>query len=677
MVRRIHRSCCLTLAVVALATVDAWCDTPSGSGVRGADSTAKEERAAVPPNGGTTRPRLYASNARAGVLDVLDWRENDTPTLRKRVEFGPNAVIRNVVVSPRGFVAVGLSGASDANGRLVLLDEDGGLRRSIALPHAPERLLTSEDGRVIVAVHAPSDSEVGDRLIHRFSVVEGERSAGAVTIVTALRAPALSGRVQSSETDVRELTEEEVLALEDGARFAVLLPKQRVRVVVERASLRVLAVEHFDPVSQFGSAHYEVERLPAIGQTAAGQTVHLGGFSGLYYAGRAANGNLSFITHTDRGPNGEMMDQGRPFLLPRFNPRLVWLELDPKSSRAQVVRQLPLTQADGSPLLGLPNVYSFESFATSMDEVPVDLRGELLPRQPLGADFEGMAVAHDGSFWLADEYRPSLYHFDQRGRLLQRVVPIGSHAAAGLIPPAPGETGPLGVEALPSVLLHRRQNRGFEAVAFQSGKVYAMVQSPMRHPATLSDEMVRRMRNVRLIELDPVRLTTRQFIYVMDHPARASAEDSPADKIGDMTALPGGGFLVIERDDDARPEDVASNIHKKVYFFRIDSATEISNEDNSSSGQSLDQLSVGALLKRGIKPIEKRLYVDLVAAGYHNVQKVEGLAWIDEDTIAVVNDNDFGVGRISIEGSTGRFTLLPDYRPEPVMLGVISRKRGK
>jgi 2',3'-cyclic-nucleotide 2'-phosphodiesterase/3'-nucleotidase/5'-nucleotidase len=82
-------------------------------------------------------------------------------------------------------------------------------------------------------------------------------------------------------------------------------------------------------------------------------------------------------------------------------------------------------------------------------------------------------------------------------------------------------------------------------------------------------------------------------------------------------------------------------------------------------------------LKRGIKPIEKRLYVDLVAAGYHNVQKVEGLAWIDEDTIAVVNDNDFGVGRISIEGSTGRFTLLPDYRPEPVMLGVISRKRGK
>lgn len=650
MVRRIHRPRCLALAVVALTTVDAWCDTSAARGVR-----------------------LYASNAAAGMLDVVDWRGELEPTLRKRVEFGADREIRDVAVSRHGWVVVALREKRDVHGRIVVFDAAGQPRGSIAVPRAPERLLTSEDGRVVVVEHSPSDSEAATG-VGRFSVVDwGE--VGVVTVELS-RFPALRGRISSSEdAEPKELTSHDFLALEDGSSVAVLLRAQGVRVVVESTSLSVRAVQPLggDSGSGFSTTHYEVKQLPAIGNTVAGQMIRLGGFSGLHYAGKTPNGKLRFITHTDRGPNGEMREHGRPFLLPRFNPRLVWLELDPRTRHVRVVKQLLLTQADGSPLLGLPNVYSPSSPATSADEVPVSLLGKVLPQDPLGADFEGMAVADDGSFWLADEYRPSLYHFDVGGRLLERVVPIGSHAAAGLTPPAPGETGPLGVEALPSVLAHRRQNRGFEAVSFQSGKVYAMVQSPLRYPATMSDEEVSRMRNVRLIELDPVRRTSRQFIYVMDHPERKSPEDSPADKIGDMTALPGGGFLVVERDDDSQAADLPSTIHKKVYFFGVDSATDVSTKDRLYSGKSLDQLSVGELLKLGIKPIEKRLHVDLAAAGYRRVQKVEGLAWIDEGTIAVLNDNDFGVGRISIDGSTGKFSLLPDYEPEPVLLGVVSR----
>lgn len=684
MLRRIHRPRWFPLAVVTFTAVDAWCDTASprsDSGARDADHVFHGERAAVPSNGGTLRlqgrRRLWASNAMAGVLDVLEWSDGLKPTLRKRVEFGRDALIEDVVVSPHGLAVVVLRGKREMNGRIVVLDNDGQPRRSISLPRVPERLLLSEDGRTIVAVHSTSDAAGREPTCH-FSLVDWANGGGESDVVTVelTRNPSLRGHVFSSANDgPTALTSEDMLATADGARVAVVFPSHGVRVIVESERLVVDAVQPLGgaPASRFSATHYEVRQLPPIGTTVAGQVVRLGGFSGLYYAGKTPNGKLRFITHTDRGPNGEMMERGRPFLLPRFNPRLVWLELDPQTSRIQIVEQLPLTHADGSPLLGIPNVYGTANAASQTDEVPVNLLGGVIPREPLGGDFEGLTVADDGSFWLADEYRPSLYHFDRQGRLLQRMVPIGSHAAARLTPPAPGETGPLGVEVLPSVLAHRRQNRGFEAITFHSGKVYAMVQSPLRHPATLSDEEMGRTRNVRLIELDPVRLTTRQFLYVMDNRETRSGEDSPADKIGDMATVPGGGFLVIERDDDSRPADPASTIHKRVYSFTIDSATEISSKDQMYSGRSLEQLSVGELLKLGIKPIEKQLHVDLVAAGYDRVQKVEGLTWIDEDTIAVLNDNDFGVGRISIDGNTGKFTLVPDYKPEPVILGVISR----
>ncbi len=57
-----------------------------------------------------------------------------------------------------------------------------------------------------------------------------------------------------------------------------------------------------------------------------------------------------------------------------------------------------------------------------------------------------------------------------------------------------------------------------------------------------------------------------------------------------------------------------------------------------------------------IHPIEKILHVDLNEAGYNQVQKVEGLTLIDPQTLAVLNDNDFGVANI-IVNPDGTFTV--------------------
>jgi hypothetical protein len=81
------------------------------------------------------------------------------------------------------------------------------------------------------------------------------------------------------------------------------------------------------------------------------------------------------------------------------------------------------------------------------------------------------------------------------------------------------------------------------------------VQRPIRNPATLSNSTLNGLKNIRVVEFDPAQQATRQFLYVMDNPTSTGADDTRADKICDADALPGDGFLVIERDDDATPED--------------------------------------------------------------------------------------------------------------------------
>jgi hypothetical protein len=160
----------------------------------------------------------------------------------------------------------------------------------------------------------------------------------------------------------------------------------------------------------------------------------------------------------------------------------------------------------------------------------------------------------------------------------------------------------------------------------------------------------------------------------MDNPASVSAADTRADKIGDAAAAPNGGFLVLERDDDALPEDPIETITKKVYAFTLAGATDISALGSFDVGgvmKTVDQMTVAELAAAGIAPVSKTLHVDLAEAGYASVEKVEGLALLDSGRLALVNDNDFGVAQIVIDNTTGRFTLAPGYQPEAVTLGIV------
>ena len=211
----------------------------------------------------------------------------------------------------------------------------------------------------------------------------------------------------------------------------------------------------------------------------------------------------------------------RPFLLPQFSPRLVRFTLDPATGKFDLKQQIILRRYRRPPLTGLPNIaVSADPSPPYNDEVPIDLFGNVLALDPLGGDLEGVVVDEDGSFWLCDEYRPAIYHFTPEGKLIERYIPIGTHAAAGLPCPrrccrrARHRSVARRAGAAPAEPRH-----GSHRV--RDGKIYAFVQSPSRNPATLANGALNAMKNVRLVEFDPATLATRQFLYIMDNPAAA------------------------------------------------------------------------------------------------------------------------------------------------------------
>lgn len=397
-------------------------------------------------------------------------------------------------------------------------------------------------------------------------------------------------------------------------------------------------------------------RFPAlreVGTSAAGQSVRLGGFSGLWYEGKdAASGRLRFVTHTDRGPNADSVDldgdgeKDRPFVLPGFQPRLVRFEADLAAGTVVVTGETPLFGRDSvSQVTGVWNASGKAGMAWS-DEPSVDLRGSKLPTDPLGLDLEGIARGADGSWWLCDEYRPSLCRFSSEGRLLERHVPAGGDAA-------------LGTPSLPAVYAQRRNNRGFEGVAVLGGRVVAFTQSALDNPDGPKDKTSKESRVVRVLSFDPAAgKTAAEFAYVL--------EPDGSDKIGDVCADGAGGLLVLERDDEVGPK-----AKKRIFRVRLDRATDISKlSADALGGRTPEQAKPEDLAAAGIAPVTKELVADLAALGCTDADKPEGLALCDGGVIALVNDDDFGLDG-TVDATTGKVGFRADA---PVWLVLIDTR---
>ncbi|MGI5373657.1 esterase-like activity of phytase family protein [Streptomyces sp. CA-251387] len=344
--------------------------------------------------------------------------------------------------------------------------------------------------------------------------------------------------------------------------------------------------------------------------------VDLGGIgSDIYPTGRKGE----FWTVTDRGPNGQIKVDGtkrRTFPVPGFDPAIVKIRVSEGTVR--VLDAIPITTASGKPVTGLPN-------QQGRDEAPYSYDARTaLTYNPNGLDTEGIVRAADGSFWLVDEYGPSLVHVSARGKVLTRYVPEG----LGLS----GTDYPV-VEALPSVLLHRKVNRGFEGLAqLPGGDLVMAVQSPLSLPDTDAGEA---SRTTRLLRFSPKKETvTAEYAYRFDpvNVVDPSEDDTSELKISSVVAVGGNRLLVEERTDKVA----------RLQLVRLEPAANILGGpwDDDTTSPSLEQLDDPAAA--GVPVLSKRLVVDLgTVDGVPG--KIEGVARVDRDTLALINDNDFGM----------------------------------
>ncbi len=339
--------------------------------------------------------------------------------------------------------------------------------------------------------------------------------------------------------------------------------------------------------------------------------VDLGGIgSDLFPAGRPGE----FWTVTDRGPNGQIKIDGvnrRTFPVPGFDPAIVKVKV--AGSKLQVLNAIPITTRSGAPVTGLSN-------QASRDEIPYTYDASTrLELNPNGLDTEGIVRAHDGTFWLVDEYSPSLVHVSARGNVLARYVPKGLSLTGADYPV---------IEALPSIFLTRKGNRGFEGLAqLPGGDLVLAVQSPLLNPSKAVGEA---SRTTRLLRFSPHRgKVTAEYAYQFDPVGVVDPgeDDTTELKISSVVAAGPETLLVQERTDNA------ARLQRVVLESRYDILG--SRWDDPATTPSLEALTTPPVLP-------KKLFLDLnTIPGVP--KKIEGVALVNPSTLAVINDNDFGM----------------------------------
>ena len=355
------------------------------------------------------------------------------------------------------------------------------------------------------------------------------------------------------------------------------------------------------------------------------RNLRLGGiFSGIYHVfGEPDN---EFWATADRGPNGQVRvgnETRRTFPIPEYSP--VIYKIQTADNNISITQEIPIKTRSGKPVTGLSN--------TSNDEIPYTFDGQTrLEFNPNGLDLEGLTRLPDGTFWLCEEYSPSVIHVDRNGTTVQRLVPAGLSLDA--------DTEVKGT--LPAIYGRRRQNRGFEALTTNEdgSKLFIGLQSPLEFPTRA---IGRASRMTRILVVDPrSQLPTAEYVYVLD-PATEYGETDPGEmKLGDLDFINPTTLLMVERTDKIA----------KIYQIDLSQATNILGtkwSDPQNTQNSLEALTPEQLSSNGITPVGKSMVTDLSKIPAM-MEKIEGLTILNDRAIAVGNDNDFGFSSFDPQG---------------------------
>lgn len=418
----------------------------------------------------------------------------------------------------------------------------------------------------------------------------------------------------------------------------IVLPKLPAMIKnFTRAVLCVAATTCFATgYAQITKLHdYQNFRSAPIG-TFQGINFREGGFSGLFPVPNT-NGK-EFWTISDRGVNVDAANANPAACRPTYDKIYAFPGYAPKIHRIrvngdsiQILQTITMKRPNGATASGLINPTGFGSTAAEQASTDTVLNcanfaGKIVPKDVWGIDAEGLAVDKSGNFWISEEGGVSIWKLNSSGVVQKRYSPYANLAGA-----QPQDV------LIDTVFKYRKNNRGFEGLAITpNGKIYAMIQSPVLYPNQSTGESTRIHR---ILEIDPSNNSWRMFAYVNDGiiGAGGSNQIRLRDwKIGDIAAISDTTFLVIEAALRGTTDI------KRLYKINIKDATPVSS--GLYSGKTLEALiDAAGLVANGITPVQKTLVMDLLANGWPAaLEKAEGIAIIDANTIALVNDNDYG-----------------------------------
>lgn len=403
-------------------------------------------------------------------------------------------------------------------------------------------------------------------------------------------------------------------------------------LLTHEAEVSGKATEKFSnqPITQIDRFVIADQYVPYEGTDTGVKTKFPNGFplavgSGLGFAG-SNNGVSTFYAITDRGPNADsptLLD-GTPtkvFPAPSFSPTLVKLTIDQNGIR--IADKKELVSSNGIKITGLPLP---KGSIGSTSEVALN---ETLGRVAgtgtdiNGLDTEAVAIDPDGKhIWTCDEYGPFIAKVEiATGKVIKKFAP---------------ESG------LPALIAKRQANRGCEGLAYDASnkKLYAIVQSTL-------DISKNTALFTRLVEFDPVTEKTTKTIAYPINPAEWEEGKAGKAKLGDLTSLGNGRFMTIEQGTFAD-----GKVHNKLYVFDINNATDITAVKSGSD--ELEKVKTQAdLAKLGVITARKEaVLADLKDYGWL-MEKAEGLTIIDNSTLAVSNDNDFGL-KVEVTDKDGK-----------------------
>ncbi len=359
------------------------------------------------------------------------------------------------------------------------------------------------------------------------------------------------------------------------------------------------------------------------------------GFSTLYPI--AGTNGKEFWTCSDRGVNVDCANANttncRPtydkmYAFPTYAPKIHRIRID--GINIQILQTITIKRPNGLTATGLINPTGLGSTAlevASTDTVLdcTNFTAKTAAKDTFGIDPEGLIVDKNGNFWLSEEGGATIWKLNASGILLQRYTPYANLPGVQSVD-----------TQIDTVFKYRKNNRGFEGISIApNGKIYAIIQSPILFPNTTIGEA---SRVHRILEIDPTTNAQRMLVYINDGIIGASGSNQIRLrdwKIGDMAAINDSTFLVLEA--AARG---TSDI-KRLYQINIGQATAV--HSGLYGTNTLEGLvdSTG-LASYNIKPVTKTLVMDLLANGWPAVlDKAEGLAIINDSTIAIGNDNDF------------------------------------